>query len=253
MKKSFVLITWVVWSICCNNDHSDRSSPISLTTDRPIFYTNESVQFQLQVEKDSVYVNSCGDLRINAVLERRFNDEWVSLGSMSDSVYDRATTEGMTDSIFLLDSGDFRIRLPYRYLDDTNNVYSECFTVLDTARHKIGITTEKLCYSENDETMRISIINQTDSTIYFTSCGGNTDFWVWELRECGSWSGYWGNLCLAIFSPQWHSIPSDSLYHDLFRGIYLFDKGVYRIEYNFYDSQYSMDRISVYSNVFTFE
>ena len=151
----------------------------------------------------------------------------------------------MTDSILLLDSGYFRIRLPYRYLVDLDNVYSECFTVLDTVRQKIGITTEKLCYSEYDQYMIITISNHTDSTIYFTSCGNNTDLWAWELRGCGSWSSYWGNAC--ILWPQWHSVSPDSIYRDYFWAISLFDNGVYRIEYNF------TNRSSVYSNIFIFK
>jgi hypothetical protein len=255
MKKKFVFVVMFFLGINCR-DNSERTvenvyHPLSVIIGKQTYYVNEQVQFQIQTEKDCVYISSCIDLGINAILERCVNAEWYSVSWSKDSVFDKVISEGMVGALVLIDSGYFRIKLPYHYLGHQDNVFSECFVVLDTVRQKIGITTEKITYSANDEKMIITISNHTDSTIYFTSCNINTNLWVWELKECGSWSGYWGNGC--YMSPQWHSVPPDSLYNDEFWAIYMFEKGAYRIEYNFYDVIYSQSRRSVYSNVFIFE
>jgi hypothetical protein len=72
----------------------------------------------------------------------------------------------------------------------------------------------------------IRIKNNTDTTIYYGTCGGTPVFTTGKYNN-GNWSisGFWGSPCLAIF--LWETIHVQP-YSSSFDSLYVTGTGIYK-------------------------
>ncbi len=111
-------------------------------------------------------------------------------------------------------------------------------------------TTDSSEYSYNGSPVFIylTIKNVTDSTVYFSHCGGLYIHAI-ERFEKEEWKkiSWWGRICLDIYSQGVKALEVDSLYREK---IVFSSQGIYRLFYPFGRSYDSSREDSLYSNTF---
>lgn len=233
MKKIYFLLSLAVIILNCREDRSHsqyHAQPVTIDIGQNNKFVNEYVRYQLSVVTDTIHFRQCSEGSVYAVLQRKFNGIWTSLNSFADSSHDIIISDVIIDSIFLPDSGYFRIMIPYFLGGNPDTLFSDDFIVSDSSNKGIFIWTDKVSYSSDDLQMHIDVLNRMDSSVYFTKCGGNTDYYIDELSDCNHWETIYMNGCLALFARQWIEIEPDSVYHD-WLWVNGLQKGTFRFNY----------------------
>ncbi|HEX9252732.1 MAG TPA: hypothetical protein VF870_10850 [Ignavibacteriaceae bacterium] len=140
MKRFIFLIVAIVITLGCSEDPNDQQQKLIVKTDKNNYSINEIIIFSINNSSSTTaHLASCCT-SVAFYIDRNENNNWVEHSNFGLPCLALCPGidltlnyfEILTDSIFLDESGTFRIRIPYTFNPDQNwtgEILSNSFTI----------------------------------------------------------------------------------------------------------------------------